>query len=530
MSDDYDSRDETGSEDEEDDERIEDSHKRSLTDAREWIIDSVGKLKRAPAEGTKKVRLSDEDVDQFFEAFPDLTHDGNENTPTLLHVIVDLVSPTVGATIDSAKLRPLVQRLVKKSPRILCICNDIEPENALYSAITNKRKILADYMVSSCLKDDSNKRHLAIALENCGNSDKNCLHLAFEKDLKPDTLIDMVKNASITTLEAVDATGRRPMHYAVQYARCNVGVIRAFIERDYEIVTPLIQASEHRSLMTFLDADENSKTSVYQEHVLSASAHAEERTLKKGISSMKKGEASTMEDGGKYARGQMDEAARGRNPVTKSKPELEPESRFDNKLPTRPDQASHGGSRDHKNPQDRTGRQRERDREKRTGDDGALNELEKERERLRRQEAEARREELGRPSAARDASKDRHSLGQAGGGDSLRIQTALSSTTVANSGGDIAANTPKLLRRVPTMLDATANEKAEKKVKPTATITKKSRKPVDHEAAARDSKTVLRMLKLHYMRTRSIEKATSWLYKTNPQGKHGLLNAQKVFQ
>lgn len=512
--------------DDEEDERVEDSHNSRLTAAQEWIINAVRKRKRAPVEGTtRKVKLTDEDVDQFFEAFPDLTHDGNENAPTLLHVIVDLVSSTVGASIESATVKALVQRLVQQSPRLLCIRND-EQQNPLYLAILKKKKILADYMVAGCPQEDSHKQHLAKAYEDCRGNEKgkNCLHLAFEKDLKPATLLQMVKDASITTLEAVDTTGKRPMHYAVQYNHCNVDVIRAFIERDNEARENRNQASGNQPRETFLDVDERAKTSVYLEHVLSAKAHNEERISQAATleHNMKKGESARLDDDrGKHAQGQMDDSARGRNPVTKGK--ADPKS--ENKLPARPVQSNPAGSHDIRNPQDRSGRPREREREKRVGDDGTLNEREEEREKLKRMEAEinqARRQDLQRSGATREASKDRHGLVPSGGRDALRIQTTLASAAVTNPNSDIAANTPRPLKRVPTMNVGVSAEMPDKKVKQTVTGTKKSRKPVDHEAAARVSKTVLCMLKLHYMRTRTIERATSWLYRTNPQGEDRL--------
>lgn len=511
--------------DDEEDERIEDSHNSRLTAAQEWIIDAVRKRKSMPVEGTtRKVKLTEEDVDQFFEEFPDLTHDGNENAPTLLHVIVDLVSSTVGASIESATVKALVQRLVQRSTRLLCIRND-EQQNPLYLAISKKKKILADYMVASCPQEENHRQHLVKAYEDCHGNEKgkNCLHLAFEKDLKPTTLLQMVKDASIATLEAVDITGKRPMHYAVQYSHCNVKVIRAFIERDNEAREHQNQASGNQPPETFLDVDERATTSVYLEHVLSAKVHNEERIAQKVTleHNMKKGEPAGLEDDrGRHSQAQMDDSMRGRNPATKGKPDPKSE----NRLAARPEQSYPAGSHDIRNPQDRSGRPRERERDRRMGYEGTLNEREEERERLKRMEAEAnqsRRQDLERSATAREGSKDRHGFAPPGGRDALRLQTDLVSSAVANPDSDIAANTPKLLKRVLTMKSGASAEMPDKKVKQTVASTKKSRKSVDHEAAARVSKTVLHILKLHYMRTRTIERATSWLYRTNPQGEYG---------
>lgn len=527
MSDSDERSDSERSEEEEEDERFEvNHHNRRLTAAQKWIKDVVGKREAALAEGTsKKVKLTEEDVDEFFDRFSDLTHDENENAPTVLHAIVDLViSNVVEASIDSATVKALVQRLVQQSTRLLCICND-EQQNPLYLAITKKKKILADYMVVSCPEDESHRQHLAKAIEDTRGNEKrkNCLHLAFEKDLKPTTQLRMVKDANLSALESVDSTGRRPMHYAVQYKHCNVDVIRAFIEKDIEALKLPTQASGNQPPRTFLDVDEEkkTKTSVYEEHVSSAEANNEEKSSKKGTSDYKtkKGESSTRDDdGGKHARDETNDAAQRRNQVTKSKAESQFEPKSGGKFSARRDEANAAASRDPRNPQDRTGRTRDRDQDKRAGDDSALTELEKKRERLRRLEAEARKGELGQPLADREASRDRQSVGPTGGRDSLRVQTTFLSAAPTNPSGDNTANTPKL-RRMPTMRDDVVRDKSETRAKRTTTAAKKPRKSVDHEAAARDSKTIQRMLKLHYMRTRSIEKATSWLYKTNPQGK-----------
>lgn len=510
-------------EEEEEEERVEDKHKNRLTAAQEWILDAVARRKNMIVEGsTGKAKLTEEDVDEFFKEFSDLAHDANENTPTVLHVLVGLVSSTVGASIESATVKELVRRLVQQSSQLLCVRHHEDHMNPLYFAISKKRKLLADYMVMSCPQEGSQRRHLAMALEDCCGSDKNCLHLAFEKDLKLSTLLRMVKEANITALEAVDATGKRPMHYAVRYTHFNVKVIRAFIERDIEV---LGQAPRNQPPQTFLD-DEGTNTSVYQEHVSSAEAFTEERSSKKGITDhrMNLGESSTRDDGGKHTRDKMDETLRGRNQVAKSKPEHHFELvRSEHKFVARPDEANSAALRDPGNAQDRIGRPQYRDQDKRIGADGALSELERERERLKREEAEARKRELGQPPVVRDGSKDRQSLGPAGG--RRQLQPPLPSRHVERRNSDIAANTPKPLRRVPTMHDDNAAEEPETRAKRSTAATKKSRKTFDHEAAARDSETVLRMLKLHYMRTRDLEKATWWLYKTNPQGEDELKNA-----
>lgn len=494
-------------------------HRQKWQDALQWIKDTISRRKDVAAEGeTKKIKLTAADVDDFFETFPDLTDDKNPDTPTILHAVVNLVVSGMDANIDAGTVKALVRKLVQRCTRFLCMAH--EDQNPLSMAIVKRKKILVDSMVMSCPEDEAGRRYLAKALEHYrGNNErKSCLHLAFDKDLKTDTLERMLKHASIKALEAVDTAGRRPMHYAVQYKHCNVKVVRAFIDRDQELVDRREEHSSPEPLDTFLDVNGQTKISVYQEHLLSAIAYDQERASKQGISdhNMKKGDSSIRDDDrGKHARAQIDEAAKGHTPAIKAKPEL----RVDPKSATR---AAHPAvSRDPRDVQERIGRPKDRVRDRKVDNDDSLGTLEQEREILKRREAMARREELERTSGAREASRDRRSMGPAGSRDTLRVQTAIGPSSVTKQSGDVAANTPKLLRRVPTMMGeiADGNGRSDSRSKRTSTVTKKPRKPVDHEALARDSKTVLRILKLHYMRTRSVEKATSWLYQTNPQGK-----------
>lgn len=490
-------------------------HKQRLFVAAQWIKDTINRRKNTAAEGeTKKIKLTEADVDDFFRTFPDLTDDKNADTPTILHTVVaDLVLSDMEASIDSATVKALVRKLVQRCTRFLCIAH--EDENPLYKAITKKKKILVDSMVMSCPGEETGRRYLAKALEHYRDNveRKNCLHLAFDKDLKPPTLERMVKHASIRALEAVDTTGRRPMHYAVQYKHCNVEVVRAFIDRDQEIVDRREEHSSPEPLDTFLDVNGETKISVYQEHLLSASAHNEERVSKQGISdiNMRKGESSTRDD---------DRAPKGHHQASKAKPDLKLDPKSGTR-PARPEPANPAVSRDPRDVQERIGRPKDRALDKKVDNDDSLDALERRRERLKQLEAMARRDELERTPGAREASRDRRSMGPAGGRDALRVHTAIAPPSVTKPSGDVAANTPKLLRRVPTMMGeiADGNGRSESRSKRTTAVTKKSRKPVDHEALARDSKTVLRILKLHYMRTRNVEKATSWLYQTNPQGK-----------
>lgn len=528
---DYDERYETerseDEEEEEEEERFEDrSHKDRLIQAKKWIRDAVvvNRDRKLDQGASKRAKLTEEDVDQFFDTFPDLTVDGIENTPTMLHTIYDLVQFDDEVNIESVTVKALVQRLVKQLPRLLYISND-EQQNPLYLAIT-KKKILADYMVVSCPQDDSSRKCLARAVEDSRSNEKrkNCLHLAFEMEMKPTTLLRMLQDASITALEAVDATGRRPMHYAVQYRHCNVEVIRAFINRDSEIEDSQKRLSPGQPPKSFLDMDKETKTSVYQEHVSSTRVYNEDRDLKKGNADNKKkdGRSAAIEGLGSHARGNRDDVARGRHLASQSKHEPNPASKPGNKLAIRRDQVKSSATRDPRKLQDGSERYRDRERDNRKDGDDKLTQRERTRRLWGWCEADSREEEPERPLVAGKLSRDGQGLGAADIRESLRDQTTFPSTDMANPNSDVVANTPKMLRRVPTSHGEIVGERLDRIGKELATANKKPRKPIDHEVAGRNSKAVLWMLKLHYMRTRSIERATLWLYNTNPNGKKRL--------
>lgn len=520
------------------DEEEERSRKTTLTDVKKDIRTVVANRKKGMlAEGTTgKVKLTKEDVDQLFQKFPNITEEASGNEPTMLHAIIELVRSEEDENIDSGTVKELVVRLVQQSAHLLCVVND-ENRNPLYLAIFRKRKILADYMVVNCPQEGSQRQNLADAIEDCrgsGEQRKNCLHLAIEKDMKPSTILRMVGDASKEALEAVDITGRRPMHYAVQYQRCNIKVIRAFINRDNELAELERQKHPGQPTKTFLDVDEmKTMTSVYEELVSSARAHNEE--LKKETSDHKRKKelpSSTGEERGKQGREQGDDAIRGRNAPTQSKPESKVEQKADNRSAIRPDHAGSAGSRDARNTKDQAKRPKDRGRENTKIDNDELAEREKMREmakqaEMAKQMEASTRQDRERATARRDisTSRDEQSLGPPSNRDSLRVQTTFNSAALTKPGSEIAANTPKLLQRVPTFVGGIPGDQPEKKVKQSAKTSKKSSKHIDHEAAERVSQTVLWMLKLHYMRTRNIERATWWLYKTNPQGKSELDNA-----
>jgi hypothetical protein len=92
MSDFSDERDESGAEDEENEYLEFSDPQQRLKAAQRWIKSAVGRQERTPAEvGTRKIKLTEHDVHDFFHIFPDLTGNENDDTRTVLSAAVDMV-------------------------------------------------------------------------------------------------------------------------------------------------------------------------------------------------------------------------------------------------------------------------------------------------------------------------------------------------------------------------------------------------------------------------------------------------------
>ncbi|KAJ4395834.1 hypothetical protein N0V93_000048 [Gnomoniopsis smithogilvyi] len=469
-----------------------------LRNAKKWIRNAV-------AERSKD--LSDEDVDRFFEDHPNIIREASENMPTVLHAIFDLVNSDDGGTIRAKTVKLLVQRVVRQFPKLLCDVND-KLQSPLFLAIKNRKKLLVDYMVRFCPK--SNIQHLVDALESSGDDDKGrtCLHLAFEHEMKVNTLKSMLRHASDKALTIVDRNGKRPMHYAVVYGLCDVGIIEAFIEKDEEALRLQKLEEPNHPPKTFLDVDDEAKESVYQRHVKSK-AEAPKKNL---LEDVKRKTRDTSEN--------LEALRQHRNRPSIDGPKFEEEMankrhapvqvKFDPKVTVHQEQAKPSGVRDPMETQERGGRTREksrsrdksRTRDKKNGEDEILNDREKQRQQLKEQER------LGQDmtSTMRDSSRDRRSLGLVTMEDAARTHNTIHNSNETKAGSDIVANTP--LKRAP--IDEKTDTSKSRKI----TASRKSSKDTEH--AAETSTKVIHLLKLHYLRTRSIEKATTWLYGTNP--------------
>lgn len=499
-------------EDEELDENPEDQNRiKALQDAKK-VIEDAGKESEGEA-------LTAEKVTEIWDGLclDVLARVGETRATSILHAVVEIVASqeTIYEKVTSKTVGLLVERLVQEHPHLLCVLDE-KGHNPLYAAITGKKdhRELVSYMIhKSCLKEPESRQHLARALEaSCGNAqEKTCLHLALEADgISTKTLLRMVQAASSRALESVDKSRKRPMHYAVQYTRCDVGIIEEFIKKDSKALAEHKRRDPGRRVFqTFLDMDERGGISVYQEHIASAPVS--------GVG----GDEQTRKD-------KMEDNKNKKNafPTQAIQPKIEPKPNI------REEQVS---VRDPRTKLDRGTERRdwELEAERRGGQGDATADREA-RENHRQALKEKERREMAKmappsthaaPAGGFGTSADAAAAVKTSAGTRgvrpLHIQTSdMHGTSSERGGSDIAANTP--LRRVPTVrFDAPAEGKTERAAaKKSGASSKKSTKStkLDPLVTAARSKIVLRLLKLHYMRTRSLQQATAWLYGTNPKG------------
>lgn len=330
----------------------------------------------------------------------------------------------------------------------------------------------------------------------------------------------LIKFSSTTGLKATDIDNKTPLHYAVNYSSCGkrglASIIDAFLERDMEAVSEQRKKSSNQPLETFLDVkvDEANPTriplSVYQEHIATAEAYRIQAEKKKPKDAVTEGHAKRAADEGKTRnatlpiRSDHEAALRQNDPAKQRVPrEL--------KAPDREDGL----------------KVRERNKE-RTGD-MTIDERERMRQQLKEEERRMREEEAMHPPETRrkgqeagerrEQSRDRAFLAPEPARQvPLHLQTGLAPAAVGRPGGERAANTP--IKRVPTMMlpqvepavkETVPKETVQKEIVPKATVEKA-------KLLAESSKSIIEKLKLHYMRTRDIQRASSWLYGTNPKG------------
>ncbi|KAI1498316.1 hypothetical protein F5X99DRAFT_393975 [Biscogniauxia marginata] len=448
-----------------------------------------------------------EDLRDFVDEYRDVIGQAIEDSGTLLHIIVELVKHT--PEMKSGRIKPLVQHIVREYPDLLRYPNDMG-QNALYMAIWNKKWMLVDYMLRSC--PVSSRGILADALTDpcTRESNKSCLHLAFEKDLRAETIEKLIFYASDKALGAIDTNSKTPLHYAVNYGQCTenrVKVIEILISRDKEAVAKLSETNLHEPIFTFLDYVDKHGRSVYREHQSSAAvytaalvkrskAKAEEGTGTKRLDNLGNEDAATIQ------------------PVNNASTSLQVNP--DPKYSERPKDTKYQPGRERERERDR---KQDNDRERGKQGYEKVDERERARQEAKRREALAleggrRTRDQDRDSEARDVRRD-ESMRPKGPINAIKGGGPLSSIQTSNGGHtrvDPSPNTP--IKRVST-IKMDDEDKPKKKV-PEKPV-KKSDKS-DPITLARNSEKILLSLKLHYMRTRNTEMAVSFLYGKNIEG------------
>ncbi|KZL84161.1 intracellular serine protease [Colletotrichum incanum] len=449
---------------------------------------------------------TDVTIDQFLNDHHAVVNHVGTNGVTFFHKIVQLVDDKDNeSSLNASYIKPLFERLVKNYPYLLRI-KDQEDQTALYRAIYLKRYTwkLVDYMLNSC--EDPTCIEDALSL-TCGKGEsmRTCLTLAFEKNINAGVLRALVSKANENILGLPDGSLRNPFHYAVQYKQCTderVDVIKLLLEKDKEIVQKQKASKTFRPVETFLDQkypieeegrQEKVKYSVYNDHERTARAYlkvlVEERETK--MREAEKEQTDTNADGSSLT-------AREKEPP---KAAFLPPKKVEGKTSGDRDRASKRIALDSEQPKQGLGSKMDENEKRRL-------ELRKkeEREHHERQarEEKKQRERISERDPSRPIpSKDPKERLDESTGVIPKIQTNITGT-------DHAPNTP--LKRVGTQrFDIVDTKKKDKK---TTTFKKASRRP-DPAVLAKNSAQILRMLKLHYMRTRSIKMATSFLYGKN---------------
>ncbi|KAL7933306.1 hypothetical protein V8C35DRAFT_305479 [Trichoderma chlorosporum] len=483
--DDYDNRNEENSEDEDDEQ-----HK--IRKAMSAVMDIF-------SDKTTKV-----EVDSFMVEHNDVIKEPDSTSgATFLHRLIEAVHRREGEKpLNSQHVKPLIRRIVRQFPYLLRISNT-DGQTPLYQAIKLKRYTwnLIDPMLkgvggdSKCVKD---------ALEKpCsdGGGLKTCLTVAFEKDLKFDVLEKLLSYAGDRALKVIDGSGIAPFHLAVQYSQCNderVKIIKLLLRKDDAVLRGRRKRNPHQPVETFLDLRykrQNVEYSVYREHERSLKAYLAQNS-KEAQASLQEAPLNQTQGKAQHSnpdkvppklsnhRGPKDPKSRDAASLHDGAPSLE---EVNERQKQEPEKLNHKNWRqpreeEEKNKNERTLQEKNKEQEKNSRID----------EKPTRYEANGREKSSTRQPIAHDAT-----------------QSYLNSPSAAPTlWRDQVANTRS--KRTPTVdFQANADEQGSKTAQNSASKKKNS------EMLAKNSTKILKMLKLHYMRTRNIKMATSFLYGRN---------------
>ncbi|KAF4886628.1 hypothetical protein CGCF415_v010414 [Colletotrichum fructicola] len=463
-----------------------------ITERRDEAIAELKALKSEPSQAT---------IDKFWDDYADVVALKSDNT-TFFHEIVQEVGKRQKQNgVDAASIRPLFMVLVKKLPKLLEE-TDNNGETPLYSAINYRKPKtwrLVKYTLQCCDNNECVKKHVINSLKHLGGrGGQACLNLAFEHEVSDSVLRSLVSIANAEVLELVDSSKKTPFLHAVQYEQCDenrVKLIRLLLDKDMEIIDRHRTRDNPRPrVTTFLDLKYSkggsAEYSVYGEH---------ERTRRIHLGNVKFGK--DQEPTTRTVRNEL------QNPKAK---DLNPDSKVN--------ESSKSMSTHSKKLKDQT-----------TGDqDSGSRPIVQDREQLKvaltsaTDEKQRFRQEKRREHRQDKATEQDVSRVEVLRGRPEVVDEATGNQSGAQASSDIksnrAANTS--LKRTNTSNPTTHGPKTTEK-KPSPSVKAKAEPGV----LAENSEKIREMLKLHYMRTRDVDRATSFLYGKNVQGMIGVLPA-----
>ena len=205
--------------------------------------------------------------------------DGRDDR-NFLHFLVDGVKHH---HLVPEQLEPLAQFLVLKYPRLL-VQPDKNKDNPVMKAIRQSEHQLLRSIISACYEvtvtpgkehPEPASRYFAEALEMKDKEGKLSLHLALDRDIcsyDHETAKVLVKHTPVKELSWKDTAGNTPMHYAVSPPECTnqtVELVELFLKRDLAAKSKLPTGKDNTT--TFLDIDitsvDDKQRSIYRKHI-----------------------------------------------------------------------------------------------------------------------------------------------------------------------------------------------------------------------------------------------------------------------
>ncbi|KAG8674142.1 hypothetical protein FPOAC1_000105 [Fusarium poae] len=446
-----------------------------------------------------KPKPSQHDIDEFINRHGDVVTQAWETHGSFLHEIILRVSKRTKFTWgDPDHISSLVETLVSRYPHLLEAKNE-ENQTPLYQAIRAKKwtyKLVDSILVGS--KDEHIQKALEFSFGE-GPSLKTCLTTAFDTlgdpgtPGKANTLSNLIFRSSSKALAMCDGTGKSPFHYAVRYSQCSdgrVALIKKLLDKDSKTVEGLRADFKNEPLKTFLDIyytrkEDGIEYSVYTEHgrtkvVFQAEEARKEQELKPQETIDRSRPRSTTI-------------------ILPAKDKDPPKSGFREK--------SYKGSED----RERGGKKPDRDRDSRKQPEPETM-TENERKRQQLKEEERRQREGLQNNGENEYQQGLLQPKDAGLGDQGdKIEETMSKIRTSQLKTSHAPNSP--IKRVATESRGVETaKKGKKKVSPPKTLSS--------EVLEKNSEKVRELLKLHYMRTRSIREVTYFLYGKNPKDVH----------